>query len=46
VLPDEVLIADDGSGEDTRNAIMEFEKSPDCLFSLKHAWQEDIGFRK
>jgi glycosyltransferase involved in cell wall biosynthesis len=46
VLPDEVIIADDGSGEDTRKAIMEFEKSPDCHFSLRHVWQEDVGFRK
>jgi GT2 family glycosyltransferase len=43
VLPDEVLIAHDGSGEDTRKAIMEFEKSPDCLFSLTHVWQDDVA---
>lgn len=45
-LPDEVLIADDGSGEETRQLINRFRDSPECSFVLKHVWQEDDGFRK
>jgi GT2 family glycosyltransferase len=45
-LPDEVVIADDGSREPTREAIEAFRRSPECRFQLKHVWQEDIGFRK
>jgi len=43
-LPDEILIADDGSGADTK-ALIDYYRS---LFPvpLKHAWQEDKGFRK
>lgn len=43
-LPDEVLIADDGSGETTRVLIAKF--SDQFKFSVKHIWQEDLGFRK
>ena len=46
VLPDEVLIADDGSGEETLQTIEQFKKSKNCRFELKHIWQEDNGFRK
>lgn len=46
VLPDEVLIADDGSGEETRQAIDHFRNSADCRFLLRHFWQDDDGFRK
>ena len=43
VLPDEIIIADDGSGDDTRNLIKSMQSiSPIPLF---HAWQEDCGFR-
>lgn len=43
VLPDEIIIADDGSGDDTRNLIKSMQSiSPVPLF---HAWQEDDGFR-
>lgn len=42
-LPDEVLIADDGSGEETIKVIKEFqEKSP---VPIIHIWHEDNGFR-
>ena len=42
-LPDEVLIADDGSGEETIKVIKEFqEKSP---VPIIHVWHEDNGFR-
>jgi glycosyltransferase involved in cell wall biosynthesis len=43
VLPDEVIIADDGSREDTRQLIADYRS----IFpvSLIHCWQEDDGFR-
>jgi len=42
-LPSEVIIADDGSNEDTKKAIDEFKKTSSlCLI---HSWQEDKGFR-
>lgn len=43
VLPDEVLIADDGSREDTRSLIQSYQSRFVC--PLKHIWQEDKGFR-
>jgi glycosyltransferase involved in cell wall biosynthesis len=42
-LPDEVLIADDGSGKSTANLISKFKQNFPC--KLKHIWQEDRGFR-
>ncbi|EAL0271071.1 glycosyltransferase [Campylobacter lari] len=42
-LPDEVLIADDGSGEDTAKLIQAYQKDFPC--KLEHIWQEDKGFR-
>jgi GT2 family glycosyltransferase len=45
-MPDEVLVADDGSGEETAAAVREFSASPACPFEVKHVWQEDRGFRK
>jgi len=43
-LPDEIVIADDGSKEETRKAIEELKrKSP---VPLIHVWHEDKGFRK
>jgi glycosyltransferase involved in cell wall biosynthesis len=42
-IPDEIIIADDGSGEDTRHVI---EKSRILhQIPVKHVWQEDKGFR-
>lgn len=43
VMPDEIVIADDGSREDTRQLIDEFKN----VFSVPviHVWQEDKGFR-
>ncbi len=40
----EIVIADDGSGEPTRQRIERFSKSP--AFSLRHVRHEDDGFRK
>lgn len=42
--PDEILIADDGSGGETKRVIEGFKKEQDL--PVKHIWQEDIGFRK
>lgn len=43
-LPDEVIIADDGSTNETRVMISEFSKN--SPIPIHHIWQEDIGFRK
>lgn len=43
VLPDEILIADDGSGMATRDVVKHFERiSP---VPVRHIWHEDRGFR-
>ncbi|HEB9330844.1 TPA: glycosyltransferase [Campylobacter coli] len=42
-LPNEVLIADDGSKEDIAKLIQEYQKDFPCV--LKHIWQEDEGSR-
>lgn len=44
VLPDEVVIADDGSGEETRRLIA--AKAQGFPIPLVHVWHEDKGFRK
>lgn len=43
-FPAEVLIADDGSREETKNLINKFKGS--VPFPVTHFWQEDKGFRK
>ncbi|MBX7490427.1 glycosyltransferase family 2 protein [Helicobacter turcicus] len=43
VLPNEVLVADDGSKEDTKELIESYARDFPC--TLKHIWQEDKGFR-
>jgi glycosyltransferase involved in cell wall biosynthesis len=43
-LPDEVVIADDGSGDDTAIIIAKYNALN--LFTIKHVWHEDLGFRK
>lgn len=43
VLPDDVIVADDGSREDTARLVREFAR--DYPVPLRHAWQEDLGFR-
>lgn len=44
LLPNEVIIGDDGSGEETRALIERYQR--DFPVPLKHLWQEDKGFRK
>ena len=41
--PDEVLIADDGSGEETARVAESFSAA--ASFPVFHVWQEDRGFR-
>ncbi len=42
-MPDEVIIADDGSGEETAAVVRTFtEKAP---FAVHHVWQQNKGFR-
>ena len=43
VPPDEIIVADDGSKEKTRELINNFAKN--SFIPLKHSWQEDKGFR-
>lgn len=43
VLPDEVIIADDGSGKETQETIHKFQKN--YPVPLLHVWHEDKGFR-
>jgi len=43
VLPDEVIIADDGSTEETKELIQKLTKN--SPIPILHSWQEDIGFR-
>lgn len=43
-LPDEILIADDGSTSETKKIIDDF--SLKIKIPVKHFWQEDKGFRK
>jgi GT2 family glycosyltransferase len=42
VLPDEIIIADDGSGEDTRLLINSFNDR----LPIEHVWHPDNGFQK
>lgn len=43
-MPDEIIVADDGSAQDTQKVIDEYKaKSP---VPLIHVWQEDKGFRR
>jgi len=43
-VPDEVVIADDGSSEETQNLVKGFINSSDQC-RIAHVWQEDKGFR-
>ena len=46
VQPFEVLIADDGSTEETRDLIQKMQRDLAPVFPIRHIWQEDRGFRK
>ena len=46
MLPQEVLIADDGSGQETKITILRLTEELSDRFPVQHVWQEDIGFRK
>ena len=39
----ELLIADDGSSDETRALVADYSKR--ASFPLRHVWQEDRGFR-
>lgn len=43
ILPDEVIIADDGSAAQTRDLIQKYQK--DFPVPLIHVWQQDEGFQ-
>lgn len=43
IMPDEIIIADDGSNNKTKELIKEFEQS--STIPLIHSWQEDLGCR-
>ena len=43
VMPDEVLVADDGSDDRTRTVLESFGRT--APFTLRHIWHEDDGFR-
>ena len=43
-LPDQLLIADDGSSAETRSMVDDFRAT--ATFPVEHCWQDDKGFRK
>ena len=43
MLPDEILVADDGSGEETRMLVEEM--AAESFVPVRHIWQPDEGFR-
>jgi glycosyltransferase involved in cell wall biosynthesis len=44
VLPEEIIIADDGSSDETKVLIEQFKQK--TTIPVHHVWQEDLGFRK
>jgi glycosyltransferase involved in cell wall biosynthesis len=44
LLPDEILIADDGSGRETHSVIAKYKKL--LKIPVRYVWHEDNGFRK
>lgn len=43
-MPDEILIADDGSGEPTRQVVEKWQRQ--LPVPVHHVWHEDTGFRR
>lgn len=43
LMPDEIIIADDGSTDDTRKLVNTFQK--EIQVPIKHVWQPDEGFQ-
>ena len=43
-LPDEIIIADDGSSKETKKVIEKYQKK--LITPIIHVWQENKGFRK
>ena len=43
IPPDEIIVADDGSNDDTKNIIRKFSKN--FKLEIIHSWQKDEGFR-
>ena len=43
IIPNEIIIADDGSSNKTKHLISNFKKKSNL--NILHLWQEDIGFR-
>lgn len=43
LMPDEIIIGDDGSADSTREVIEDFSKR--CPVPVKHIWHPDEGFR-
>jgi glycosyltransferase involved in cell wall biosynthesis len=44
IIPDEIIVADDGSKEDTTKVIEQIKKNTDVR--ILHVWHEDLGFRR
>ncbi|MDQ2180396.1 glycosyltransferase family 2 protein [Marinifilum sp. D714] len=44
ILPNEIVIGDDGSTEETKNLIDSYRAKFNC--EIKHIWHEDNGFQK
>ena len=43
ILPEEIIIADDGSDNNTKTMLQPFLDQ--TQINIKHVWHEDIGFR-
>ena len=43
IMPDEIIVADDGSDDSTKKVVCRYSESNEIL--IKHVWQEDKGFR-